>query len=339
MSGQNLKKLTVIDGETLMDTRLPRRSFCIETLLPEGISMLGGAPKVGKSWMVLLLALQVAKGEPLWNLPTKQGTVLYLALEDSLSRLQDRVNRLTGEAPASIHFATTAGTIGDELCMQISKFKLENPDTVLVIIDTFQIVRNRGVETSYANDYEEVRELKALADDLKISLLLVHHLRKQGDSYPLNKLSGTTGISGAMDAVFILDRSKRNANCATLFCTGRDIESREIEIQLKKENCEWELKSDSLEEPTLSQPEEITLLIEMMKQLQSFDGGNTELTEKFNSFSGKNISAKALKQIMNKWRYTLEENGVFFNSGRSNGKRYIKTWYLPSADESDGSAV
>ena len=339
MNLQTTKKLNVIDGETLMDARLPKRNFCVETLLPEGISMLGGAPKVGKSWMVLRLALQVAKGEPLWNLPTKQGTVLYLALEDSQSRLQDRVNRLTGEAPASIHFATTAGTIGDELCMQISKFKLENPDTVLVIIDTFQIVRNNRIETSYANDYEEVRELKALADDLKISLLLVHHLRKQGDSYPLNKLSGTTGISGAMDAVFILDRSKRNANCATLFCTGRDIESREIEIQLKKENCEWELKSDSLEEPTLSQPEEITLLIEMMKQLQSFDGGNTELTEKFNSFSGKNISAKALKQIMNKWRYTLEENGVFFNSGRSNGKRYIKTWYLPSADESDGSAV
>ena len=339
MTIQNVKRLAVIDGETLMDARLPQRNFCVETLLPEGISMLGGAPKVGKSWMVLLLALQVAKGEPLWNLPTKQGTVLYLALEDSQSRLQDRVNRLTGEAPASIHFATTAGTIGDELCMQISKFKLENPDTALVIIDTFQIVRNNRIETSYANDYEEVRELKALADDLKISLLLVHHLRKQGDSYPLNKLSGTTGISGAMDAVFILDRSKRNANCATLFCTGRDIESREIEIQLKKENCEWELKSDSLEEPTLSQPEEITLLIEMMKQLQSFDGGNSELTEKFNSFSGKSISPKALKQMMNKWRYTLEENDVFFTSGRSNGKRYIKTWYLPSAEKSDESAV
>ena len=339
MNLQITKKLNVIDGETLMDARLPKRNFCVETLLPEGISMLGGSPKVGKSWMVLLLALQVAKGEPLWNLPTKQGTVLYLALEDSLSRLQDRLNRLTDEAPASLYFATTAGTIGDELCIQISKFILEHPDTVLVIIDTFQIVRNNGIETSYANDYEEVRALKLLADEKKISLLLVHHLRKQGDSYALNKLSGTTGISGAMDAVFILDRSKRNANGATLLCTGRDIENREIEIQLKKENCEWELKGDSLEEPTLSQPEEITLLIEMMKQLKSFDGGNTELAEKFNSFSGKNISAKALKQLMNKWRYTLEENDVFFTSGRSNGKRYIKTWYLPSADESDESAV
>ena len=70
----------------------------------------------------------------------------------------------------------------------------------------------------------------------------------------------------------------------------------EIEIQLKKENCEWELKGDSLEEPTLSLPEEIILLIEMMKQQKSFDGGNTELAEKFNSFSGKNISVKTLFQ-------------------------------------------
>ena len=95
-------KLAVIDGETLMDARLPKRNFCVETLLPEGISMLGGAPKVGKSWMVLLLALQVAKGEPLWNLPTKQGTVLYLALEDSQSRLQtDSTDSRTKSLPRS----------------------------------------------------------------------------------------------------------------------------------------------------------------------------------------------------------------------------------------------
>ena len=89
----------------------------------------------------------------------------------------------------------------------------------------------------------------------------------------------------------------------------------------------------------LTLPEEITLLIETMKQLQSFDGGNTELAEKFNSFSRKSISPKALKQMMNKWRYTLEENDVFFTSGRSNGKHYIKIWYLPSAENSDGSDV
>ena len=113
MNAQRTKKLAVIDGETLMDARLPKQRFCVQTLLPQGISMLGGSPKVGKSWMVLLIALQVAKGQPIWNLPTKQGTVLYLALEDTLSRLQERLNQLTDEAPASLYFATTAGTIGD----------------------------------------------------------------------------------------------------------------------------------------------------------------------------------------------------------------------------------
>ena len=241
MTQQKPIPLAVIDGETLMDARLPKRSFCIETLLPEGISMLGGAPKIGKSWMVLDIGVRVAKGEPIWSLPTKHGTVLYLALEDSLARIQERLCKLTDDVPGNLFFAIAAGTLADDLCFQIEQFISEHRDTVLVIIDT-----------SYANDCDEVRKLKALADKMRISLLLVHHLRKQGDSDPLNKLSGTTGISGAMDAVFILDVSKRHARGATLFCTGRDIESRELELNMSRDTCTWELISDMLDKPELT---------------------------------------------------------------------------------------
>ena len=254
MNLQITKKLNVIDGETLMDARLPKRNFCVETLLPEGISMLGGSPKVGKSWMVLLLALQVAKGEPIWNLPTKQGTVLYLALEDSQSRLQDRLNRLTDEAPTSLFFATAAGTIGDELCMQISKFKLEHPDTVLVIIDTFQIVRNNGIETSYANDYEEVRELKALADDLKISLLLVHHLRKQGDSYPLNKLSvQRESVEQWTQCSF---STKASATQTARCCSARDeiLRTEKLKFSSKKKTVSGNSKATAWKNPRSPNP-------------------------------------------------------------------------------------
>ena len=333
---QNHKPLTVIDGETLMDTRLPKRRFCIDTLLPEGISMLGGAPKIGKSWMVLDFGVRIAKGEPIWNLPTKPGTVLYLALEDSLARIQDRLCKITDEVPNNLFIATMAGTLADNLCSQIENFVLEHSDTLLVIIDTFQLVRIGGVDTSYANDYSEVRKLKALADKLHISLLLVHHLRKQGDSDPLNKLSGTTGISGAMDAIFILDVSKRHARGATLFCTGRDIESREIELNMSRETCAWELVSDTLETPDLTLPDEIVKLVEFVKSIKAFKGGNTEFAERFCAFSGIEISAKALKQLMNRWRYQLEERLVFFNSSRSNGQRFLEIRYIhPSArDES-----
>ena len=58
-------KLAVIDGETLMDMRLVPTKFCVDTLLPQGICILGGAPKIGKSWLVLDLCVRIAKGEPI----------------------------------------------------------------------------------------------------------------------------------------------------------------------------------------------------------------------------------------------------------------------------------
>ena len=92
----------------------------------------------------------------------------------------------------------------------------QHPDTVLVVVDTFAVVRALGGDQTYGSDYQEVRQLKALADELKITLLMVHHVRKLGDSDPLNRLSGTTGIVGAADTVLILERSHRSADCATL---------------------------------------------------------------------------------------------------------------------------
>lgn len=327
-------KLTVIDGETLMDMKLPPTKFCVETLLPQGICMLGGAPKIGKSWLVLDLCIRIAKGEPIWSLPTKKGTTLYLCLEDPLRRVQERLNMLTDDVPPNAYFAIAAGTLADGLCEQIRKFVSEHPDTVLVAIDTFQIVRTGCIDTSYANDYGEVRQMKQLADELNISILLVHHLRKQGDSDPLNKLSGTTGISGAVDAVFVLDKSKRNAQGATLICTGRDIEYREMELKLSKEICAWEMVSDSIENPQLILPEEMISLINFMKQIVSYSGSNTEFAERFNSFTGKSVTSKGLKQMMNRWRYALEDHGLRFENHRSNGQRLVDIFYSSAGDES-----
>ena len=87
--------LTVVDGETLMNMKLPPTKFCVETLLPQGISILGGAPKIGKSWLVLDLCVRIAKGEAIWNLSTQKGTTLYLCLEDPLNRIQQRLCMLT----------------------------------------------------------------------------------------------------------------------------------------------------------------------------------------------------------------------------------------------------
>lgn len=99
---------------------------------------------------------------------------------------------------------------------------------------SFAVVRALGGDQTYGSDYQEVRQLKALADELKITLLMVHHVRKLGDSDPLNRLSGTTGIVGAADTVLILERSRRSADCATFYATGRDTEYREMELRFHR---------------------------------------------------------------------------------------------------------
>ena len=334
-----IEKLAVIDGETLQDMRFQPGKFCIDTLLPQGISMLGGAPKNGKSWMVLDWCVRIAKGEPVWNLPVKQGLTLYLCLEDPLRRVQDRLLQLTDEVPPNAFFATAAEKLGQGLCEQIQEFAREHPDTVLVAIDTFQIVRSGGQDISYASDYEEVRELKKLADELQLSILLVHHLRKQGASDPLNKLSGTTGISGAMDAVFILDRGQRSEGAATLVCTGRDIETRKLDLRFSKFDCTWELVQDSLENHSIEMPEELTALTEFVRSIQTFSGSNTQLAGAVSKLVGKEIAPKSLKQMMNRRRYALEEKGVFFRSHRSNGQRLVSVSFSSAPPDSDGSAA
>lgn len=328
------EKLTVIDGETLMDMRLEPTAYAVKTFLPQGLCILGGAPKIGKSWLVLDLCVRIAKGEAIWNMETKRGTALYLCLEDSYARIQERLNSITDEVPPNIFFAVCAKTMAEGLCDQIRAFVSDHPDTVIAAIDTFQIVRKSDTDISYGNDYQEIRILKALADELKITILLVHHLRKQGDSDPLNKLSGSTGISGAADAAYILDISRRSQNGATLYCTGRDIDYREIELRFNKENCLWEVVSDSLENPQVLLPKEMTALIAFMKDTKKYFGSNTVFAEQFFSYSGFALSVKSLKQMMNRHRYELEENGVFYESSRSNGQRYLKIYFSSAGDES-----
>ena len=225
------QQLQTIDADTLLSTTLPPTRFIIDRLLPQGLHILAGAPKVGKSWLALWLCLQVAQGTSVWDFPTHRGTVLYLCLEDSLTRIQSRLFQITDDVPEALHFATIAAGIGEGLEEQLTNFLTQHPDTSLVVIDTLQRIRTGSDSGNpYANDYRDISVLKALADKHHIAILLIHHLRKMNDDDPMNMISGTTGISGATDSNFVLKERRRGSGEATLYCTGRDIEYRALVI-------------------------------------------------------------------------------------------------------------
>ena len=150
--------LNTVSYNELMEETLPSRRAVIEGLLGTGVYMLVGAPKIGKSFLVALIAYRVSTGTDLWGYRVHGGTVLYLALEDDKKRLQERMARMFGvEGSDNLHFATHAGQLGQNLDKQLQNFLREHPDTVLVIVDTLQKVREMTTEGySYASDYDVI---------------------------------------------------------------------------------------------------------------------------------------------------------------------------------------
>ena len=164
MSNKKDRPLVTVDGRTLMDRPLEPPNFVVDTLISQGLHILAGSPKVGKSWLALWLAVTVAKGEPVWGMSVKQGTTLYLCLEDSVLRIQNRLFEITEDAPDSVHFCTECAPIGQGLEEQVEGFLVAHPDTVLVLVDTLQMVRPVH-DATYANDYRDLSVLKRLAGE------------------------------------------------------------------------------------------------------------------------------------------------------------------------------
>lgn len=119
----------------LLNTILPPIHMIVEHLLPQGLHILMGAPKVGKSWLALWLCLQVAQGGSVWNFPTTQGSVLCLYMEDNWPRIQSHLLDLTEDVPLALCFATMSEKLHSGLVEQIKGFLSAYPDTVLVVID------------------------------------------------------------------------------------------------------------------------------------------------------------------------------------------------------------
>ncbi|MGG6492076.1 UNVERIFIED_CONTAM: AAA family ATPase [Bacteroidetes bacterium 56_B9] len=90
-----------ITAEELLSTPLPPVKWIIPGLLPAGLALFAGPSKAGKSWLTLWLCLQVAQGKPVWGREIEPRTVLYLSLEDTFNRLQDRLFRLVGSEDAT----------------------------------------------------------------------------------------------------------------------------------------------------------------------------------------------------------------------------------------------
>jgi hypothetical protein len=239
------KSLRIMSAPELHRAELPPTEYLIDKFLPVGTSILGGSPKGGKSWFVYYAGLMIARGEPFLERKTTQAGVLYLSFEDKFIRLQERMFKLLDNSPPPPWFyvSTEIVTLEDGLLDLLDGTIKQHPEIKLVIIDIFQKIRGAGERSErwYERDYRQAGMVKEFADKKGISVFIVTHTNKFSDKTdPFNELTGTTGISGAMDTMFVLKRP-RGSKEATLYMTGRDVEDDELLICLNDETCQWEL--------------------------------------------------------------------------------------------------
>jgi AAA domain len=223
--------------QELLSWELPPTRWAIPEILPEGLTLLAGKPKLGKSWLALSAALSIAcGGVALGTQPVIRGDVLYLALEDNARRLQARTRRLLASMQSvlnGIDFALDWPRLGEGGLASLEDYLKAHPGVRLVVIDTWARVAPPSGESrrsQYEGDYEALSPLKHLADTSHVSILAVHHLRKTSSSDVLDEITGSIGMTGAVDGTLILKRERGQAE-ATLFVTGRDIE-REQQLAL-----------------------------------------------------------------------------------------------------------
>ena len=315
--------LKTVSMTELFDNVYQSRPPVIDGLLYRGMYLFVGAPKMGKSFLMGQIAYHVSTGTPLWGFPVRQGTVLYLALEDDYGRLQERLYRMFGTAEnENLFFSVVARQLGKGLDEQLTRFLREHPDTSLIIIDTLQKVREVGGDNySYANDYQIITRLKTFADTYGICLMVVHHTRKQKADDAFDMISGTNGLMGAADGAFLLQKEKRTSDAATLEVSGRDQQDQRLYLKRNEEKLCWDL--DRIETRLWEAPPE-PLLEEVAKRITAdcpeWSGSPTELC----SFLGVDMKANALTQKLNvNVGRLLQEYGIQYWNKRSHAGRQV----------------
>lgn len=223
----------------------PPIKWLMEPYLIPGLTLFAGAAKLGKSWLVLSLGLAVASGGQVLNAQAESGDVLYIALEDSERRLRGRIEHLLQGAstpPDNLYIATTWPHLNEGGLEQLEQYLEENPDTALVVIDTYGRLRGGPAprnSNAYLDDYQSLSGLQDLAGEHDTAVLLVHHTRKADDpTDPYNKISGTTGLQGAADTLWMIQRERGRCD-ASFHVTGRDIPDNEVALSFDGNTGVW----------------------------------------------------------------------------------------------------
>lgn len=259
----------------------------VKGLIVEGVTLLCGASKIGKSWLVLQMCVSVANGTPFLGRQTVPGPVLYLAYEDSERRLQERLQRQNSAINGNLQFDTKVIPLDAGLLDALTAWVESNPNARLIVIDTLQRVRGAvpSRANAYAVDYAVMGRLKAFADCHHVAIVVVHHLNKLRDvGDPFDKISGSTGLMGAADTAIIIAR-QRGEDDATVTYAGRDVYGDDFQIRF--EDCRWHVCDPAILARERYENADTVKAVKLLLQQATFDGTHASTYEDFREWAAQ----------------------------------------------------
>jgi hypothetical protein len=241
---------TTFTAAELLEMELPPIRWAIPDLLPEGVTILAGRAKIGKSFLAFGLCVAVATGgEALGRIPVGRGDVHYIALEDNKRRLKNRLKSILGgrEAPKNLTISIEWPRLDNGGVEKLDAWLKDHPDAKLVVIDILKSIRPKAAigRNIYDVDYESLEPLKPLIERHGVSIVVVHHLNQGQSPDPLQLISGSEGLVGVVDGTLVL-RRERGKHDATLHVAGKDIEEeREHALRWDEKITGWTLIGDA----------------------------------------------------------------------------------------------
>jgi len=323
------KTFNIIDGNTLMEQEYEPLQFAVEKILPHGLFILAGSGKIGKSWLSLDLCVNVAAGGKLWDFSSEQGDVLYLALEDNYPRLQDRLNKIKAASVdiSRLKLTTASFGISSGLLEQTHNHLLHYPNTKLIVIDTLERIRDTEFDKNiYACDYRDMTTLREITNKHNLTLLLIHHTRKMSDNDPLNTLSGSMGLVGSVDGVFVLEKDTRTGQDAKLTIANRDTEGFCFKLRFDPEHCKWGFVGNDSQQPEEKPDENDEWLLLLVDEFldDTWSGTATELCDALKTIDPEaDLAPRTITKRIKGSIGLFEKNNIEINLDRNRETRTI----------------
>jgi len=295
--------------------------WIIDGYIPEGLTILAGKPKLGKSWLALNMALFIADGGKCFDVDIQKGAALYLDLDGNERRLKSRAKKIMSGVPipSNFHYCHRheRGTKGIQ---RIDQWLNNHIDARLVIIDTFVKFRELSKDTQnmYEKDTTELDMLQKLAEKYHIGIICVHHQRKMGSDDLFDTVLGSIGMTGGVDTVAIMKKDGRTRSDATLTIDGKDMENQvEISIDFDRNTGMWKLLGPAEAYKQSKERQEILDILAKSKEPMTPKELSGVLGKPYNNIN-KLVFSMVSEGIIQKHSYGKYTIGNSGNSGNSN---------------------